>query len=641
MSGGRISDHGFLADGRSAALVDRDGSVDWWCPSRFDGPSVFARLLDPDGGHWSVRPTGRFRTERGYLPDTLVLRTVFHTADGSVAVTDALALEPGVRGHQIGRRSPRTLVRLVEGLAGEVELVMEYRPRFEYARVVGQLVERDGRIVASVGPTTLTLTASVPMCCVGGSATARFTVRTGRRETFDLSYTPTYGPDRPARRDVPEALADTAAGWRSWAAEHDYRGRYPDLVRHSALVVQGLTYQPSGAVVAAATTSLPECLGGDRNYDYRYAWLRDFTLTLRALWVAACPDETDRLFAWVARTVGSVADAPVPIMAGVEGERDLTEHPIDTLRGYADSAPVCVGNDAWRQNQADVPGEVIDAAWLLRHRLDPLPEQIRVLLRDLADRAAAGWREPDAGMWEARDRQRHYLSSKVFCWVALDRAVRFGRTIGRPADIERWAVTRDEIRATVLREGWNAEVGAYTGAFGSPNLDASVLVMPCVGFLPATDERMRATIELVCRRLSHNGLIRRWDGDPAGFFLCSYWMVRCLALCGEHDRAAAMLESVAGRANDLGLLAEQVDLATGEQLGNFPQAFSHIGLITAAWQLTDVSSDEGEAPSPGTGGTSKWEAIYGPYAPTTGRGRTWAATCTPPTRRRWTRRTAS
>ncbi|MEE6259781.1 glycoside hydrolase family 15 protein [Plantactinospora sonchi] len=591
MANDRIADHGLLADGRSAALVDRNGSVNWWCPERFDAPSVFARLLDPNGGHWSLRPRGRFEVHRSYLPGTLVLRTVFRTGQGEVTVTDGLALEPGARGHQIGRRSPRALVRVVEGVSGVVPMAMSYCPRFEYARRDAYLVRRDGTLRATAGPTTLTLDASLPLASTAGEATLDFEVHAGQRETFTLRYAPTYG-EAPAvpTVDDPDPLAETVLGWRSWAEEHPFQGSYAELVQRNALVLQGLTYQPSGAVVAAATTSLPEELGGDRNYDYRYAWLRDFCLTLRALWVAACPTEAGRLFDWVASAVGRVGGSQVPIMFGVEGERELDERTMETLRGYADSAPVRVGNEAWRQRQLDVLGEVLDAAWRLRDHLDPMPEEIRDLLRDLADQAATSWREPDAGMWEARDAQRHYLSSKVYCWVGLDRAVRFGERLGDADDLARWTRQRDEVRETILREGWNADVGAYTGAFGSDRLDASVLVMPIIGFLPAADPRMRATINLIDRRLGHNGLLRRWDGDPATFHLCSFWLAQCLTLAGERDRAARLFEIIASKANDLGLFAEQLDPRTGEQLGNFPQAFSHIGLILAAWQLSTAST---------------------------------------------------
>lgn len=588
MTSNRIEDYGFLSDGRTGALVGRDGSVDWWCPSRFDGPSVFARTLDEGGGHWSIRPDGDFEVERAYLDETLVLRTVFRTPDGSVAVTDALAFEPGSRGHQIGLRSPGVLLRTVEGLSGRVPMTMSFAPRFEYGRVTAYLTVEGQRVTATAGATTLTLTSTVPMHRDHIDASARFTVEAGLRHSFAVGYSPTYGSDagRPSDLDATTALSDTVRCWRSWSDRHDYRGRYREVVRHHSLIVQGLTYAPGGSVMAALTTSLPEKLGGDRNYDYRYAWLRDFSLTMRGLWVGACPDETNRLFDWVAAAVGRVTLEPVPIMYGPEGERDLTEHALDTLDGYADSKPVRVGNEAWRQRQSDVLGEVLDAAWLLRDYLDPMEESVVRLLHAIADQAAASWHLPDSGMWEARDAERHYLSSKVCCWVALDRAVRFGERIGDAADIARWASARDEIRGAVLERGWNADVGAYTGAFESDRLDASVLTLPLLGFVPATDPRMRATIERIERDLTEDGLVRRWDGDPAGFVPCSFWLADCLALAGEHDRATRLFESLLARANDLGLYAEQIDPRTGAQLGNVPQALCHTAVINTAWCLT-------------------------------------------------------
>lgn len=591
MDSGRISEHGFLADGRSAALVDRHGSVNWWCPARFDSPSVFGRILDDRAGHFTIAPEGAdVRVTRSYLADSLVLRTVFHTGTGSVAVTDALALEPGARGHDIGLRSPRVLARLVEGLSGEVPVRVEFVPRFEYGRVTAYLTRSDGVIDARAGACRLSLRSDVPLACRHGDAVGRATVRAGDTLRLTLGYAPTYDGGDPALPDADRVVADAVAGWRSWADLHDYRGHYRDQVRLSAMVVQGMTYQPSGAVVAAATTSLPEQLGGDRNYDYRYVWVRDFSLTLQALWRSACPDEADRQFSWVARAMGRIDDGRVPIMYGVEGERDLTEHSLDHLRGYADSRPVIVGNDAWKQRQNDVLGEILDAAWLMRHYLDPMSPDVRHLLGALAEQAVRAWHLPDSGMWETRDAERHYLSSKVQCWTALDRAVRFGPRLGDPADIRRWARARDEVRAAVLERGWNDRLGAYTGAFDSDRLDASVLLMPLVGFLPADDPRMRSTIDVVERGLSRDGLLRRWDGDPAGFVICSFWLASCLALAGEQERAARLFEQLAGRVNDLGLYAEQIDQATGEQVGNFPQAFSHIGLINAAGLLTDVAA---------------------------------------------------
>jgi GH15 family glucan-1,4-alpha-glucosidase len=432
----------------------------------------------------------------------------------------------------------------------------------------------------------------VPLLCGEGEATGTFTVRAGSAEQFTLGYVPTYDGGPPEIGTAEDVIANAVAGWRSWAGLHEYGGRYREQVRRSAMVVQGMTYQPTGAVVAALTTSLPEVPGGDRNYDYRFVFVRDFSLTLQALWLAACPDEADRQFAWVGRAMGRIGDEPAPIMYGVHGERDLTERRLDHLSGYADSRPVHIGNDAWRQRQTDVLGEVLDAAWLMRHYLNPMSSEVRNLLRELADQAAHAWRRPDAGMWEARDAERHYVSSKVQCWTALDRAVRFGERLGNRADIARWAAARNDVRHEILTRGWNDRLGAYTGAFDSDRLDSSVLIMPLVGFLPADDPRMRATMHVVEQRLSRNGLLRRWDDDPAGFVICSFWLVSCLAMAGELDRADQIFEQLATRTNDLGLIAEQIDEMTGEHRGNFPQAFSHIGLITAAGHLTDAHERE-------------------------------------------------
>ncbi len=589
-----ISDYGFLSDCRSGALVGRDGSIDWWCPDRFDTPSVFARLLDPGGGHWRIAPLAPGRVERAYRPDTLVLRTVHHTPEGSVAVTDALAAEMGARGHQLGMNSPAVLTRVVEGLSGRVRMRFDFAPRPEYGLLTPYLHERsEGGVLASAGPVTLVLRSTGPALRPDRDRVEHtFEVSAGQRVGFDLAYAPVYG-NPPAVLNPFTAIEETARAWEAYRESHHYPGQYPAEVRNSATVLTGLTYARSGAVAAALTTSLPEHIGGDRNYDYRYSWLRDFAMTMRALWVAACPDEASRLFAWAARSIGRIGDQPVPVLFGLEGERDLSEHDVEHLRGYAGSRPVRVGNDAWLQRQLDVPGEVIQAVWQLHDYLgETLDEELREMVIGLAEQVATTWRQPDRGMWETRDIERHYLSSKVLCWVALHRAVQLAPRLGDRADPQRWAAIRDEIRETVLREGWHDRIGAYTGAFGSDELDASVLFLPVMGFLPATDPRMRSTIELIERELgTDDGLVRRWRTDPAGFVLCSFWLVECLVLAGETDRARTLFEKVLGHANDLGLFAEQIDLASGAQLGNTPQALSHIGLINAAWRLTHPTLD--------------------------------------------------
>ncbi|TNH30861.1 glycoside hydrolase family 15 protein [Micromonospora orduensis] len=592
-----ISDYGFLSDSRSGALVGRDGSIDWWCPSRFDGSAVFGRLIDPRAGHFRVAPVGvggpGYRVERAYRPDTLVLRTVHHTPHGSVAVTDALAAEIGARAHQLGMNSPAVLIRVVEGLSGRVRMALDFVPRPENGLLTPYLHEQpDGGVLASGGPVTLMLRASGLRLRAGRDRVAHeFEVSAGQVVGMDVAFGEAYG-DPPARLDPLVTLAATTRAWEGYRETHSYSGRYAKLVRHSATVLTGLTYARSGAVVAALTSSLPERIGGDRNYDYRYSWLRDFSLTMRALWVAACPDEASRLFAWAARSIGRFGDEPIPVLFGVEGERDLSEHHCDHLRGYHDSRPVRVGNDAWRQRQLDVPGEVIGAVWRLRDYLgETFDDELREMVLGLTEQVAATWHLPDRGIWETRDEDRHYLSSKVSCWTTMDRAVGLADRLGERADKRRWAVVRDEIRETVLREGWNDRIGAFTGAFGSAELDASVLALPVAHFLPASDPRMRSTIAMVERELgTDDGLLRRWTTDPAGFLLCSFWLVECLAMAGELRRAEELFERVAGYSNDVGLFSEQIDLTTGAQLGNTPQALSHIGLINAAWRLTEPDS---------------------------------------------------
>ncbi|CAA9492352.1 MAG: Glucoamylase [uncultured Solirubrobacteraceae bacterium] len=592
-----IGDYAFVSDCQSAALISRDGSVDWWCVPRFDSPSVFGRLLGENAGHWSLQPSAAFQVDRQYLEDSLVLRTVFTTAAGAVTVTDALGLELGARGHEIGMRSPHVLLRRVEGSRGAVEMATELAPRMEYGLTVPHVAEGKGAIIARGGPVRLALSGPVALAPVPGQASGRFTVRAGERVDFALTYTPSSAVSDGTAAREPATLEDTIVGWQSWAELHDgYDGRHRAAVRRSSLVLQGLTFQPTGAVVAAATTSLPEKVGGALNFDYRFAWLRDLSLTIRSLWIAACPDEADRLFRWIADAGGHLGDERVQIMYGVEGERNLAEHELDHLPGFRGSRPVRVGNAAWDQQQLDVLGEVLDAAEQLREQLGELEEPTRQLLVTLAERAAATWREPDAGMWEARDRERQYVSSKVMCWVALDRAIRLAPLLGDGIDLDRWQEARERVRTAVLTKGWSTAAGAYTGAFGSDDLDASVLLLPLVRFLPADDERMWATIEAVERELGDVGLVRRWPEDPMGFLICTFWLVECLALGGEIARAETWFARATSYANDLGLMSEEADPDRKELLGNYPQAFSHVGLINAAWRLTQNDQSAKERP---------------------------------------------
>ncbi|MEU5907100.1 glycoside hydrolase family 15 protein [Micromonospora sp. NPDC047467] len=590
-----ISDYALLGDCQGAALVSSDGSVDWWCPPRFDAPSVFARLLGSTGGFWSIRPLGPYHTARRYLDGTMVLNTEFHTQDGVLRVTDALSLGAGERGHRIGVTSAHVLLRQVEVVSGAVEVAVEVAARPEYGLVTPTIVETPVGIEISGGADRLTLVADRDLAVDGALVTGRFTLTAGDSAMFALHHRGSADPPT-APIDGRAALRDTVAAWLSWATLHqDYQGAYREEVRRSALVLQALTYQPTGAVIAAATTSLPEEVGGAANWDYRFGWLRDGSFTLKALWVAACPDEAHRFFDWMAASMGSVeAEDHVPIMFGAGGERDLTEHTLEHLEGYQGSRPVRIGNDAWRQKQLDVLGEILECAWVLRDELADLSPAAAGLLRSLADRVVDGWREPDAGVWEGREGERHYLTSKLLCWVALDRAIRLAPVLDAETHVPRWSQAREQLRAAILTEGWNAEARTFTGAFGSDHLDAGVLAMSPLGFLPADDDRVIATVDAIRRELDvrHDGLLQRWTGSglEGTFIVCSYVLVQALALAGQVDEAKRIFERITARANDVGLLSEEVDHRDGTLIGNFPQALSHIGLINAAWIIDQVQS---------------------------------------------------
>jgi len=591
-----VGDFALLSDCHSAALLGRGGTVQWYCVPRFDSPSIFAHLLDPEGGHWSLHPVEPHQVERSYVADTMILQTTFRTSRGRVMLTDALALGRGARGHEVGKHSPHILVRKVEGIEGEVEMEMNFAPRPEYALAPPFLQRTTTGVVTSAGPFEVYLVTRCPLDMDRSSASARFNVATGAVVDFALCcrlLSETADPKVPSV-DVEAELNDARQGWTSWAALHQgYKGLYVEQVRRSAMVLQALTYQPTGAVVAAATTSLPETQGGSDTWDYRYAWLRDLSLTLRALWVAACPNEVEHVFHWVAEAIGGRGDdgQSVQIVYSIEGERDLTERLLTHLRGFRGNRPVRVGNDAWRQKQLDVMGEVVDAAFLLRDHLGDFDDVTAHLVAALADHAASSWRETDAGMWEARDKERHYLSAKVMCWVALDRALQLAPRLGGYAHAQQWRTARADVREAILERGWSEKAGAYTGAFDSDELDASALLIPLVDFLPASDPRMRRTIEAIASELAPDGLVRRWVGEKNGFLLCTYWLVECLARAGETQRATALFEHTTSYANDLGLLAEEADEATGELWGNFPQAFSHVGLINAAWSISQAQND--------------------------------------------------
>jgi GH15 family glucan-1,4-alpha-glucosidase len=430
---------------------------------------------------------------------------------------------------------------------------------------------------------------------------AAFTVSEGNSAGFSLRWA---GPEVSDIQPTPASavgarLADTTAAWQSWENEHDiYAGPHKELVQFSARVLKGLTFRPTGAIVAAPTTSLPEDVGGERNWDYRFAWIRDASLTLEALYIGACPDEASDFVSFMTSAAGGrVRGGSLQIMYGIRGEHDLSERELPHLRGWRDSSPVRVGNGAWVQRQLDVYGELLNTLFIYKERLGELHPEIQEFAAELADAAAEGWHGKDAGMWEMRGEPRHHLSSKVLCWTALDRAVKLTPVLGSYAKAEAWAEERDRVRAVILERGWSEQRQAYAQSFESDELDAAALLMPILGFVGADDPRMRSTIEAIARDLTEDGLVLRYrnaaegvnpdglTGEEGTFVICSFWLVSCLAKAGEVERAEALFDQLAGYANDLGLLAEEIDTRCGELLGNFPQAFSHIGLITAAAEI--------------------------------------------------------
>jgi GH15 family glucan-1,4-alpha-glucosidase len=595
-----IADYAFLSDCHGAALVSRAGSVDWLSFARFDAPAVCARLLDAGGGHWAIRPADEARTRRRYLEGALVLETAFETPTGTMVLVDALAMGPSERGHRLGADSPHALLRSVRCPAGHVDLEIEYAPRPEYGLIFPLLVPVDGGIFARGGASVLHLSSPVPFQLTRSTAQARVRLDAGQRLDFALQHRSSSesAPEAWAPQDIAARLDDTIAAWRSWSDLHqNYEGPWRELVRHSGRVLQGLTYSPTGAIVAAPTTSLPEAVGGRRNWDYRYTWVRDASFTLEALWVAACPDEAHKFFDFLAGAALTQLERGVDmqIMFGVGGEHDLTERELPHLSGWRASRPVRVGNGAWNQRQIDVYGELLNAAYRLQGQLTALDPITRHFLADVADAAARAYRDPDQGIWEMRGPPRHFLYSKLMCWVALDRAIRLAPLLGAADRVERWRAARGEIRQAILTRGWSERVRAFTQAFGSDELDASALTMALVGFLPADDPRMLATVDAIERELTdERGLVYRYraddglEGEEGTFLLCTFWLAHAVALAGQVERAKAILARAAVYANDVGLLAEEIDPGTGELLGNFPQAFSHIGLINAAWAIAEA-----------------------------------------------------
>jgi GH15 family glucan-1,4-alpha-glucosidase len=589
----RIEDYAMLGDTQTAALVGRDGSIDWLCLPRFDSGACFASLLgDARHGRWLLSPLGQTSPpRRRYRPGTLILETDFETEDGMVRLIDFMP----------PRDSSPDVVRIVQGLRGQVRLRMELVIRFDYGSIIPWIRNVDGVLRAVGGPDSLYLHTPVETRAEHLTTVAEFVVSAGERVPFVLTWNPSHRPMM-APAEAEGALADTEAWWKDWSGRCTYAGPYREQVLRSLITLKALTYAPTGGIVAAPTTSLPEALGGVRNWDYRFCWLRDATFTLYSLMTAGYQDEARAWRDWLLRAAAG-DPAQLQIMYGPAGERRLTELVLDWLPGYEGSAPVRIGNAAVRQLQLDVYGEVMDTLHQARRIGIEGDEFSWDLQRNLLDYLETGWNQPDEGIWEVRGPRRHFTHSKVMAWVAVDRAVKDIEAYGLPGDVERWKRLRETIHEEVCKKGYDARRGSFVQYYGGPELDSSLLMIPLVGFLPPSDERVRATVAAIERELCHDGFVLRYqtsaaghvDGLPPGegvFLACTFWLVDNYWLLGRHHEARRLFERLLAVCNDVGLLSEQYDPYTRRLLGNFPQAFSHVSLINTAFNL---SADMGPA----------------------------------------------
>jgi GH15 family glucan-1,4-alpha-glucosidase len=579
-----IEDYALIGNGGTAALISRAGSLDWLCAPRLDSPACFAALLgDARHGRWLLAPAAPSRTQRRYREGTLILETHHEVPSGEMRVVDLMPLG-----------SERCdVVRIATGLRGSVEMRMELVVRFDYGSVVPWVRRVDDALLAVGGPDALTLRTPVEHAGEDLRTVAEFTLPAGRSVAFVLSWHPSHRPPPPPL-DPEAALAESAASWEAWARRMVYRGSWAEAVLRSLLTLKALTFDATGAIAAAPTTSLPERLGGPRNWDYRYCWLRDATFTLYALALAGYREEARAWREWLLRAAAGRGE-DLQIVYGLAGERRLVELELPWLPGYAGSAPVRVGNAAYRQLQLDVYGEVMDALHVARRTgLEP-EESSWELQRELLEFLESAWERPDEGIWEVRGGPRQFTYSKVMSWVAFDRAVKAVERSGFPGPVERWRGIRDSIHAEVCRRAWDPAGRTFVQDYGSRRVDASLLLLPLVGFLPPEDPRIAGTVRAVRDRLTSGGLVRRYEPDPrlegvsggeGAFLPCSFWLADNLALQGREDEARRLFERLLALRNDVGLLSEEYDPQAGRMLGNFPQALSHVALVNTAFNLS-------------------------------------------------------
>jgi len=595
-----IAEYALISDCHSCALISLDGSIDWCTFHRFEARPVFARILDwGKAGFFRIAPLeDDYEPARRYLPGTNVLETTFTSGRGTLVLTDFFSYRvPGPDEDPHAAHPDHQLIRIARCTEGETPVKVKLVPRFDYGLTTPRLETLDSDLVVVYGGAdALVLQSELPFGHAERSATTgNRTLRAGEEAFVVLTYQLPHelSPERLTKQEVAARLETTTRTWKEWSDRCAYDGPYRDEVVRSALVLKALTNAPTGSIVAAATTSLPEQIGGERNWDYRFSWLRDSALTLNALFALGYTEEAHAYMAWLKRTTAGRA-RELQIMYGVGGERLLPEVELDWLEGYRGSRPVRIGNGAYRQFQLDVFGELLDTAWLYRRHGGEIDDVFWDFLSRVGGAVLERWRDPDQGIWEIRGEPRHFVYSKVMAWVALDRVIRLAELDGREGDLDTWRAAREEIRALIEREGVDAATSAFQQSFGDGGkLDASNLMIPIVGFVAHDDNRARATFERIADELSADGFVYRYvtdgvdglSGDEATFAICSFWLVECLARAGERERGRELFERLLGFCNDVGLLAEEIDPHSGDLIGNFPQAFSHLGLIQAAIAL--------------------------------------------------------
>lgn len=613
-----IEDYGIIGDCHTAVLISRQGSMDWYCPKRFDSPAVFCRLLDAKkGGYFKLSPEKKFSTERKYKEDTNILETTFFSEKFKIRITDFMPVHKRTasrQGYDVG--TSRRILRLVEGIRGKAEIKITFRPTFDYAAGqtktekktgVGIVAEKDGKYISLTSPgANINFKKNNANEFYG-----RSTIKKGQRQWFVV--TEADDPDRVLELSLPNQcesqLLRTENYWKKWTQQCSYRGPYKSKVIRSALTLKLLTYEPTGAIIASPTTSLPEEIGGVRNWDYRFAWIRDSALILYALMNIGYWQEAADFFKWLRKTHRHDSNPDLQVLYGVNGEHELSETNIEQLQGYKNSKPVRIGNAAANQLQLDIYGEALTAAYLYfssgmakesKAEQTLLLKREWPLLKDLVERAAFRWQEPDNGIWETRGGLQNFLYSKLMCWAAFDRGIRLATEYSLEAPIEKWAKNRGAIEKAIIEKGFKKEIGAFVQSFESSSLDASTLLMPRTGFLPPTDSRMQSTIETIKSKLLKDDLVYRYlsndglPGNEGAFLACTFWLVDALSLSGKIDQAHELFESASKHCNDLGLFSEEIDAKNSNFLGNFPQGFTHMAQINAAINLAKATKHGAE-----------------------------------------------